>query len=314
MRKTNALPGITAVIPTFNRAHLIGEAIKSVIGQDFEPLEIIVVDDGSTDETPSVIEHAMQKSEYPMRMIRQENAGQSAARNAGVLAATHDFVAFLDSDNRWGPNKLSNQVSFLTEGEYQFTFTAYFEFGSKKLRSRTVRVENWQDDSTSALRSLLIGCLVNTSTVIARRNVLIDAGLFDPSLHAAEDHDLWLRVAALGHRIGYLDVPLTDYVIHRESISSQSALVAKSTERVIESFFRDSDLPTEIRAEESVHLARCYLNSACRYIEAGHPHEALSALWRAVNCRPTSIRPGWLRLLADSLLISLANSRRRRRV
>lgn len=314
VRKTTARPGVTAVIPTFNRAQLIGEAIESVIGQNYEPLEVIVVDDGSSDETPSVIEQARQESECPIRVIRQPNAGQSVARNAGISAATHDLVAFLDSDNRWRAGKLSGQMALLTEGEYQFTFTAYSEFGPGINRPRIVRVEDWHDDPLPALRRLLIGCLVNTSTVIAHRDVLGDAGLFDPSLQCAEDHDLWLRVAARGHRIGYLDTPLTDYRVHPDAVSQQSALVATSTERVIERLFRDHDLPVEIGTEESVHLARCYLNSACRYIEARRPNEARRALWRAMNCRPISIRPGWLRLLAESLLISAANSRGARRV
>lgn len=307
-------PGVSVVIPTFNRAQLLGEAIDSVISQGYEPLEIVVVDDGSTDETSKVIAQSSQRSKFPIRVISQANAGKSAARNAGILAATHDLVAFLDSDNRWRPGKLRDQVALLTEGEYQFSFTAYTEFGPGIGHSRIVQVEGWHNDPFSALRRLLIGCLVNTSTVIAHRDVLVDVGLFDPSLQCAEDHDLWLKVAARGYRLGYLDVPLTDYRVHRGSVSQQNALVASSTERVIERLFEDHDLPIEIKTEQSIHLARCYLNSACRYIEARQPNEARSALWRAVNCRPIAIRPGWLRILLDSLLIRPVDSRSRRRI
>lgn len=316
MKKTQVQPGVTVVIPTFNRAQMIGEAIDSVVSQDFEPLEVIVVDDGSTDDTQTVIAHSQRKSKHPIRVIRQANSGESAARNAGILEATHDLVAFLDSDNRWRPGKLTNQVRLLTDGEYEFTFTAYSEFGPDIVSPRIVRVEDWHDDPLSALRKLLVGCVVNTSTVIARRDVLLDVGLFDRSLPCCADHDLWLKIAAKGHRFGYLDAPLTDYRLHQGSVSQQSALVARNTERVIERLFEGSDLPEEIEAEESVHLARCYLNSACRYIEARRPQEARRALWKAIHYRPASIRPGWLRLLFDSLLIGLANHRglRRRRI
>lgn len=301
--------GVTAVIPTFNRSQLLGEAIASAITQDFEPLEVLVVDDGSTDETSRIIAEIRQKLNFPIRVIRQANAGVSAARNAGVLGATHDLVAFLDSDNRWRPGKLRAQVALLTKARYQFSFTAYTEFGPGVNSAVTVQVEDWQDDSISALRRLLVGCLVNTSTVVAHRDVLVDAGLFDPSLQCAEDHDLWLRVASKGYRFGYLDAPLTDYRVHDESLSGQAADVARSTECVIERLFRDHNLPPDIQAEESVHLARWYLNSACRYIEAGQPAEARKAIWRAVHSRPTAIRPGWIRIILDSVLMRMTNSR-----
>lgn len=300
-------PGVTVVIPTFNRAQLVGEAIDSVTSQDFEPLEVIVVDDGSTDDTPRVIAKSREKSNCPIEVIRQANAGESAARNMGIEAATYDLVAFLDSDNRWCPGKLREQVAHLSEGEYPFSFTAYTAFGPGISHPRLVQVEDWHDDPLSALRRLLVSCLVNTSTVIAHRDVLVDAGLFDPSLVYCVDHDLWLKIAARGYRFGYLDAPLTDYRVHDGSVSQQEELVATNTGHVIERLFRDHDLPAEIEAEETVHLARWYLNSACRHIEARHPNEARKALWRAMKCRPTSTRPGWLRILLDSLLIEVAD-------
>lgn len=312
MSKNLASPGVTAVIPTFNRAEFVREAIESVASQDFEPLEIVVVDDGSTDGTPAVLADLREKSTRPMKVIRQANAGEAAARNAGTMAATHDLVAFLDSDNRWRAGKLAAQVEHLTEGDYPFSFTAYTEFGPGVTRPQTIRVDDWHDDPVSALRRLLIGCLVNTSTVIARRDVLVDAGLFDASLVYCVDHDLWFKVAAKGYRIGYLDVPLTDYRIHRGSVSQHGELVATTTVHVIERLFREHDLPAEMKAEESVHLARWYLNSACRYIEAKQPREARSALWRALRSRPAAIRPGWLCILLRSMLVRLTQPRRER--
>ena len=302
-------PGITAVIPTFNRAHLLGEAIESVLAQNFEPLEVIVVDDGSTDETPQLIARISQISKNRIRLISQANKGQSVARNVGVHAAAHDLIAFLDSDNLWRPGKLNDQVARLREGGYGFSFTAYTEFGPASNNPRTVRVDNWDDDAASALKRLLIGCLINTSTVVAHRDVLIDADLFDGSVQPCEDHDLWLKVALRGHRFGYVDAPLTDYRVHDGSVSGEAAAVARSTERLIERLFRDHNLPPDIQAEQSVHLARWYLNSACRYIEGGQPAEARKAIWRAVQCRPTAIRPGWIRILLDSVVMGMTGSR-----
>ena len=296
--------GVSAIIPTYNRAELLGEAIDSISSQDVERVEIVIVDDGSTDNTSSVIARRQLKSKHPIKVIRQANAGESAARNAGILGATYETVAFLDSDNRWRQGKLREQLAFMRENSYDFTFTAYVEFGSATANSRVLRVDNWQDDSVLALRRLLIGCLVNTSTVIAHRDVLVDAGLFDPTLRCCADHDLWLKIAAKGNRFGYLDKSLTDYRIHEGSVSQESALVARSTEVVMERLFQGGELPNEIGAEASIHLARCYLNSACRYMEARQPHEARRALWTALCRRPASARPGWLRILVHSLLMA----------
>lgn len=303
--------GVTAVIPTYNRAHLLGEAIDSVISQDYEPLELLVVDDGSTDDTPAVIEDYRRRSSCQITVVRQENGGESAARNAGIIAATHDVVAFLDSDNRWLPGKLREQLRFLEKGGCDFSFTAYVEFGSSLPDSREVRAVDWVEDSVSTLRALLIGCVVNTSTVVASRDVLIASGLFDTDLRCCADHDLWLKVAAAGHAFGYLDMPLTEYRVHEGSVSQEAALVARNSERVVERLFEHgSHLPAVIQRERKTHLSRWYLNSACRYIEAREPTDARRALWQAIKQKPRSIRFGWILLLLKSLYLGLLPSRR----
>src|SRR5215210_6649119 len=99
-------PGITVVIPTYNRVDLLGEAIDSALAQDWPEFEVVVIDDGSTDETPQLLSAYGDR----VRVIHQENAGESNARNAGVSAARHELVALLDSDNRWLPGKLRRQM------------------------------------------------------------------------------------------------------------------------------------------------------------------------------------------------------------
>jgi glycosyltransferase involved in cell wall biosynthesis len=302
-------PGVSVIIPTYNRAPLLGDAITSVLGQDFEPMEVVIVDDGSTDETQGAIAESTRKSRCPVRVITQANAGPSAARNAGILGATYDYVAFLDSDNTWRPGKLDAQMPLHLQDGRRFSFTAYAEVGPSAA-TKIVRVEDWPSDALGAVRRLLIGCVVNTSTVIAHRDVLLDVGLFDAALPCCEDHDLWLKIAARGHRFDYLDDPLTDYRVHHGSVSQQSGLVARSTERVFENFFREIDLPSEIAAEASRYLSRCYLNSACRYVEAKDSGAARKALWRAAAQRPSAVRPGWLRIAVQSAVIDLVDRRR----
>jgi glycosyltransferase involved in cell wall biosynthesis len=288
-------PGVSVVIPTYNRADLLGEAVDSALAQDWPELEVIVVDDGSTDGTPALLAGYGER----VRGIRQDNAGESSARNAGIRAATHEIVALLDSDNRWLPEKLRRQMElFRKEPAPDFTFTAYTTFGD--VPREDVVLDRWEGTQNDALEQLLIGCCINTSTVVATRRCLLDAGLFDEQLTCVQDHDLWLKVAARGDRIAYLPEPLTEYRIHGGAVSGDAALVSRNTEHVFERLFESGSLPENFQRDRSRYLARCYLNSSVRYLEAEDGTAAATALKRAARTRPASIRPGWLRIWARS--------------
>jgi len=195
------IPLVSVILPTYNRAWIVNNAIDSVLGQDFSDFELIVVDDGSTDDTPALL----QSYGARLRAIRQENRGVSAARNAGIRAARGSLIALLDSDDEWLPGKLIAQV-------------AYFEDDSEALICQTeeiwirngVRVNpgkrHRKEGGMIFERSLGL-CLVSPSAVMMRRSLLDEVGLFDESLPACEDYDLWLRIA-WKHPIGLIDRPL----------------------------------------------------------------------------------------------------------
>jgi glycosyltransferase involved in cell wall biosynthesis len=245
-----------------------------------------------------------------LTVLTQPNAGESAARNAGIKASRHELVALLDSDNRWRPQKLERQLRLHTsDPTIRFTFTGYSTFGDGP--TGDVVLSDWDPDPEAALEELLVGCCVNTSTVIATKETLVQAGLFDTSLECCQDHDLWLRVAAMGCRIGYVAESLTDYRVHSGGTSSDEALVAASTEQVFTRLFGEQTLPQRFQARESFYMARCYLNGACRYLEARDGRAATTALTRAAVTRPLSVRPGWLRLFARGLALRLGRARSR---
>jgi glycosyltransferase involved in cell wall biosynthesis len=292
---------ISVVIPTYNRADLLGEAIDSVLAQDWPNLEVVVVDDGSTDPTPELLSSFGDR----LRVIRQENAGESNARNTGIRAARHDLVALLDSDNRWLPGKLRRQMElFLADPAPDFTFTAYTAFGD--VQREDVVLDGWKPTQEGALEQLLAGCRINTSTVVATRESLISAGLFDEGLRCAQDYELWLRVAVEGRRIAYLPEPLTEYRIHGGAVSGGAALVNTSTEFVLERLFDSGVLPDRFQRQRTYYLARSYLNSACYYLESGEGEPAAAAITRAARTRPASIRPGWLLIWARARRIAAA--------
>jgi glycosyltransferase involved in cell wall biosynthesis len=288
--------GVSVVIPTYNRADLVGEAIDSALTQDWPELEVIVVDDGSTDGTPKLLAGYGDR----VRVIRQENAGESSARNAGIRSASYELIALLDSDNRWLPGKLRRQMTLFEGGSPpEFSFTAYTAFGD--IPRQDVVLDHWDGTQNDALEQLLAGCCINTSTVLAAKSCLTAAGLFDEELRCCQDHDLWLRIAAHGDRVAYLPQPLTEYRVHAHSVSEDAALVSTSTEHVFERLFDDGSLPEPFAREKSRYLARCYLNSSIRYLDAGDGEAAAASITRAARTRPASVRLGWIRIWARAL-------------
>jgi glycosyltransferase involved in cell wall biosynthesis len=208
------VPRVSVITPTHNRRDFIREAIASVLAQTYQNFEIIVVDDGSDDDTHSVVEEFSHA--YPVvQYILQSNQGVSAARNYGVTLSCGQFVAFLDSDDVWQPSKLESQVAF---------FTAHPEAAicqTEEIWLRNgVRVNPHHKHRKASgdifARSLEL-CLVSPSAVMLRRALFDQMGGFDPDLPTCEDYDLWLRIAAL-MPIHLIDSPL---VIKRGGHSDQ---------------------------------------------------------------------------------------------
>ncbi len=183
---------VSVVIPTYNYAAFLPGAVEGVRAQEWDDLEIVVVDDGSTDETPEVLE-ALARENRNFRWFRQENAGAAAARNRGIEEARGEFVAFLDADDLWLPGKLTAQFAALAERP-----AAAFSYTDV-----TLRHPNGTDEDLACgvpeqplLLQLLGGNLFATPTVLARRECFREVGLFDASLRTGEDWDMWLRLAA----------------------------------------------------------------------------------------------------------------------
>lgn len=210
---------ISVVIPTFNRAGLLRHALDSVLTQTFRDVEIIVVDDGSTDDTRGVVRSYGQRVRY----IYQDNQGRGAARNTGVLAAQGDYIAFLDSDDIWYPDHLQRLVDYL-----QANPDAEFLHGlldvlnedgtksfheSKKLERLYRRAAKRKFTYTNLLRS----CLIFSSTVLVKKTLFERVGLYDARLRLLEDVEWYLRAARVT-RLHYLDgPPLASYRLHGEN-------------------------------------------------------------------------------------------------
>ena len=195
-------PSVSVIIPTHNRGWVLKEAVESVLAQDDQDFELIVVDDGSTDNTAEVLE------EYAddLTVFRQNNSGVSAARNRGITLSSGRLIAFLDSDDLWLPEKLSRQVGFFhSNPEARICQT-----GEVWIRNG-VRVNPKKRHKKGAgmifERSVSL-CLVSPSAVMIRRDLFDEVGLFDERLPACEDYDLWLRIGCR-YPVHLIDTPLT---------------------------------------------------------------------------------------------------------
>ena len=182
-------PLVSVIIPTYNRGWIVQEAIESVLAQDFADYELIVVDDGSDDNTPAILAGYGRA----ITVLHQSNSGVSPARNAGVAAASGQLIAFLDSDDLWLPRKLSTQVKFF-EDHPDVVINQTQELWIRN----GVRVNPKQRHhkfSGMIFEPSLALCLVSPSAVMLKKRLFEEVGGFDEQLPACEDYDLWLRIS-----------------------------------------------------------------------------------------------------------------------
>jgi glycosyltransferase involved in cell wall biosynthesis len=188
MQEPMSQPLVSVIIPTLNRAGLVGEAITSVLAQHYARVELLVVDDGSSDATPAVVEAFGPVLTY----IRQAHAGVSAARNRGVAAARGELIAFLDSDDLWLPGKVTAQVALLQEQPQ--TQACYTDEIWIRHGVRVNQKDIHQKHAGWIFLPSLPRCIISPSSIMLRRTLWDRLGGFDESLPACEDYDLWLRL------------------------------------------------------------------------------------------------------------------------
>ena len=230
---------ISVIIPTYNRRHTLERAIDSVLSQTFKPFEIIIVDDGSEDGTRNWVQEA-----YPsIKYIYQSNNGVSSARNKGIRSSRGSWIALLDSDDEWMPEKLEDQVIFINENPgslFCHTNEIWIRNGV-----RVNQMKKHKKYGGDIFKYCLDMCRISPSSSLIKKEVFEDVGLFDESLTVCEDYDLWLRITA-NYTILFLDRPLIKkYGGHSDQLSRVSDGIEQyriqSLEKILSMSILDQD-------------------------------------------------------------------------
>lgn len=206
---------VSVIIPTYNRAHTLARALDSVFAQTCVADEVVVVDDGSSDETQALVIRRYPQVTY----LRQENRGVSAARNYGIAAARGEWLALLDSDDEWSPHKLQRQFEAL-EAAPAHRLCHSDEIWVRRGRRVNAMKKHGKSGGWIFQRCLPL-CVISPSAALIHRSLLDEVGLFDEDLPACEDYDLWLRICSR-HPVLYVDEPLiTKYGGHDDQLSQK---------------------------------------------------------------------------------------------
>lgn len=255
------MTSVSVVIPAYNAAAYVGAAIDSVLAQTLKDLEIIVVDDGSTDETPLVLERFGSR----IRAIRQQNRGVSAARNRGIDESHGRYVAFLDADDLWLPAKLQRQIEALAaDGVKQACYTSHL-LVTEQLRP--LRAHRSPRRSTALDDLLARGNVIGSpSSVVCERELFSAAGGFDEAFSLCADWEMWLRIAARTDFL-YVDEPLVQYRVRSGSMSSNVPTLERESLAILRRGFDAHSRPLHARRRSS--FAFNYMVLAGSYLRAG---------------------------------------------
>lgn len=286
------LPLISVIIPTYNRAKYLRQCIESALSQDYPNLEVIVVDNGSTDNTAEILTSFGNK----IKCLKEEKRGASAARNKGLRAARGEFIALLDSDDFYLPGKMSLSVrKLLGDHSISLVYTDYFLVDSEGCRVRTVKKNH--PGQMEFLRTFLKeGLFIPPSITLLHKECLEKSGYFDETLlNGHEDTEMWFRMLKAGYRFGHIPEPLTAYRWHPENFSRlkenekvkrlsqdktrSSAIAYFTVQDLFGDIFDSKDWKGEVRKSYEILTDVCYFEhlpssaraAAKKALEIGRP-------------------------------------------
>jgi len=300
-RRPPGAPHVTVVIPCFNAAEYVGEALDSVFAQGRDDLQVVVVNDGSSDadELRRVLDHYGARVE----LIDRPHEGLASTRNAGIDAARGDVIALLDADDKWKPGLLDAQLRLLQESGADLVYCDAELCGDAEFAGRRFMDRYPSSGEVTAAALLLKKCVVVMSTVVARTQALRDAGGFDLAVPFCEDLDLWVRMSLAGAKFAYQREPLALRRLHGSNMSNDGRSMVEWVLRIIERYHDVANLTVKdhrrLRRRERQLRARLHESTARLALGADEPVQASESLWLAFHMERTP----WRLLAATSLSV-----------
>lgn len=210
------LPLVSVIIPAYNRMETIERSINSVLNQTYKNIEIIVVDDGSKDDTLTIIEHLNIGN---MKVLKQNHKGANVARNLGISVAKGEFIAFQDSDDEWFSDKLEKQITYMLECGYEACYCPFFLYEENHNDVLFADYQDKQKYETDLLEVLKVRNVISTQTLVIHRNIVSDVGIFDETIPRCQDYEFVIRIIQK-KKIGYINEPLVKVYRTDNSISN----------------------------------------------------------------------------------------------
>jgi len=241
-------PRVSVIIPTYNRAPMLGRAIKSVLNQTYRDFELIVVDDCSTDNTEEVVNSF---EDARLRYIKHPtNRGGSAARNSGISSSSGDYIGFLDDDDEWLPDKLKVQVELF--GRLPEDYGVIYGGYHIKQEGKIIR-DVYPTHRGDVYYQMLKGCFIGSPTILIKNVCFENAGCFDETLPGCQDWDMWLRLAKK-YKFEYIPDILAIYYIHGNQIKFSQSKYIFGVRRVLDKYHDDFSTYPDILSNQYKHI------------------------------------------------------------
>jgi teichuronic acid biosynthesis glycosyltransferase TuaG len=275
-------PLVSVIMPAYNVAKTISESIQSVSDQSYKNWELIVVDDGSIDDTIAIAEAFKRKDDRIVVLKLLKNGGLPNARNEGCKIARGEFIAFLDSDDLWRDEKLALQVQYhLQHKEIKISHTDYHFFDESGIHKRPFKylVDLKKDKQGYLYPGICYKNTIGILTVMVEKNVLQEVGFFDASLKTLEDHDLWVRIAKK-NEFGYINKILATYRLSQGGISKRTGKYKKAYKQFIAKVLKHE------KVEASLMWRIYYRYFGTIYFHKGSFRLSCLYFWKSISLMP----------------------------
>lgn len=229
---------VSVIVPVYNRGHMVARTLDSILRQSYPHTEIVAVNDGSSDASLAVLSEYARRHPGKMVVVDQSNQGQARARNNGIAASSGEYIAFLDSDDTWNPDKLSLQMP-LFRGRVGLVYSGINEVDLEDRITGTVLPEPGMRGDI--YRQLLVKNRMTGGSVVVTRRAIDQVGCFDESFRAAENWDLWIRISR-EYEVDYVDKPLVNYLKHQGNMSQDNRRMMEGSRAIL-----TKHLPTPLR-------------------------------------------------------------------